>query len=217
MTSEAYLKPYPVLAAFLQVHPDVPHYSNFFLDFVDVGDNWHDTTPRQAGIELARDVFTGCAVLVGFLIAALTLTWLVRYIVGHRRWLRATKVQTEVHGRLLERLSSNEDLLAYVQSPVGSQFLKGLPSAPDANAMTTAPLARILWSVQAGLVLASAGVGLVIVRSTRSMDPDLASLLLVMGVLVISVGVGFLLAGASSYILSRQLGLLEAPGRRADA
>jgi hypothetical protein len=211
MTNEAYLRPYPVLAAFLQAHPDVPHYATFFLDFVDTGDNdWNRAyDPRRDTIETLRDMAAGTAVLTGFLMAVLTLTWLVRYIVNHRRWLRATKVQTEVHGRLLERLSSNEDLLAYIQSPVGSQFLKGLPSAPDA-ALTPAPMSRILWSAQVGLVLISTGIGSLILRA-YAVDPDLRVFFPAVGIVIISVGVGFLLAGASSYVLSRRLGLLDKP------
>ncbi len=209
MTNETYLKPYPALAAFLQEHPDIPHYSAFFLEFVDTGENNgnRDYNPHRDALDMARGVLAGAAILTAFLIAVLTLTWLVRYIVNHRRWLRATKVQTEVHGRLLERLSSNEDLLTYIQSPVGSQFLKGLPSAPDA-ALTTAPMSRILWSAQAGLVLISTGIGSFFVRR-YVVDPDVVEFFPVLGVLVISVGVGFLLGGHRSYVLSRRLGLLD--------
>ena len=32
-------------------------------------------------------------------------------LVDHRRWLRQSKVQTEVHTKLLDRFTSNDDLL----------------------------------------------------------------------------------------------------------
>ena len=80
------------------------------------------------------------------------------------------KIQTDAHTKIVDRLSSNEDLLAYMQSPAGQRFLTaslGVPSmAEAAPPMIGAPFNRILWSVQAGVVLATAGVGL-LVREER--------------------------------------------------
>jgi hypothetical protein len=144
--------------------------------------------------------------------AALTIGWLVRFVVGHRRWLRSVKIQTDVHSRLMERFSSNEDLMSYIQSPAGRQFLQGLPAAPETSSSMAgpvdAPFARILWSVQAGVVLICGGVGLLTIK--QYMVDEVAEMLLVWGVLGLSVGVGFVLAGGASYILSHRFGLLDA-------
>ena len=110
---------------------------------------------------------------------------------------------------VLERFGSNDELVAYIQSPAGSNFLKGSPVVTDepSGGMVSAPLGRILWSVQAGAVLASGGVGLLIVR--RYIMEELGDLLLTMGGLALSLGAGFALAALASYFISNRLGLFE--------
>jgi hypothetical protein len=148
-------------------------------------------------------------VFTGLLSAALSIGWLIRYVVGHRRWLRSVKIQTDVHSRLMERFASNDELMTYIQSPAGRQFLQGLPAAPEiaSSPAMAAPLTRIMWSVQAGVVLVCAGAGLLTIK--RYMVDEVAEMLLVWGVLSLSVGVGFVLAAGASYILSERLGLLD--------
>ena len=214
LTNTAYLAPYPALSTYLNRHPEVPRYPDYFLDFV--GDtHWYEPQPpevalRQSAMNAWRDMFFSLMVFTGLLSAALSVGWLIRYVVGHRRWLRSVKIQTDVHSRLMERFASNDELMTYIQSPAGRQFLQGLPAAPEiASAPTVAPpLTRIMWSVQAGVVLVCAGVGLLTIK--RYMFDEVAEMLLVWGVLSLSVGVGFMLAAGASFILSQRLGLFDA-------
>ena len=46
--------------------------------------------------------------------------WLIKTLIEHRRWSRLSKIQTDVHNKLLDRFSANEDLLAYIQTPAGT-------------------------------------------------------------------------------------------------
>jgi hypothetical protein len=215
MTNAAYLAPYPALATFLQRHPEVPRYPDYFLSFVRQTTSFEQPMDPEAqvrveAVRMWRDVMNGLMFLSGFLAIVLTLSWLIRAFVSHRRWLRATRVQSDVHGKLMERFHSNEELMAYVQSPAGRHFLEGLPVAVDP--VTTpgpaAPFGRILWSVQAGLVLACAGIGLLSIRGY--IVEEAAEMMLLFGTLGVAVGVGFALAAAASYMLSARLGLLEA-------
>jgi hypothetical protein len=215
LTNETYLTPYPALAGFLQAHPEVARDPTYFLDFVDASFEEPvnaELQARREAINVWRDFFTVGMVFAGFLAAALSLGWLIRYLVSHRRWLRTVKLQSDVHGRLMERFTSNEELMSYIQSPAGRQFLQGRPAAPDVATVpaVAAPVNRILWSVQAGAVLGSAGVGLLIIR--RFLIEEIAEVLLVFGVLGVSVGIGFALAAGASYMLSHRLGLFEAAG-----
>jgi hypothetical protein len=129
--------------------------------------------------------------------------------------VRATKIQSDFHSRLMERFSSNAELLAYVQSPAGQRFLEAMPTSVDMGTVGSlptpvgAPFNRILWSVQAGLVLACGGVGLIIARNY--MIEEIAQFYITMGVLAVSVGVGFALAAVASYVISGRLGLLDRP------
>ena len=217
MTNATYMASYPALTEFLKMHPEIPRYSGYFLSYIDEYGNSYE--PRDAATQLRaetvnmwRNTMDGLFIFCVFLVVTYTLTWLVRYVVGHRRWIRATKVQTEVHSRLLERFSSNDELLAYVQSPAGSHFLKAAPVAVDmgtANgaANISAPFSRILWSIQAGLVLACAGIGFLTIKN--QMVEEVAQMMMAIGTLAISIGIGFALAATASYILSSRLGLFD--------
>lgn len=215
MTNQAYLTPYPALSEFLQRNPQVPHNASYFLNFVDVESSYgyrQPTSPeaqaRESAINLWRNTIGDLMAFMVFLVVTAAVIWLVKYIVGHRRWLRATKVQSDVNNRLLERFSANEELLAYLQSPAGSQLARPAPIVVEpASPAVAAPLNRILWSVQAGLVLASAGIGFLFIK--QHVMEEVAQLLLTLGVLGISVGIGFALAALASYVLSARLGLLE--------
>ena len=76
-----------------------------------------------------------------------------------------------------------------------------------------APLNRIFWSLQAGAVLACGGVGMLIASNRLQGDllPEGGSVLFTFGLVVLTVGVGFLVSSAISYFLSQRLGLLVRP------
>ena len=114
-------------------------------------------------------------------------------MVDYRRWIRLTKVQTETHTKLLNRLTSQDNLLAYMQTPAGRRFLESAPIALDpASRPLGAPLSRVLWSVQAGVVLALGGVGMLIV--SRRVIPDIAQGLSGIGILALALGAGFIVS-----------------------
>jgi hypothetical protein len=212
MRNEAYLAPYPTLAAFLQQHPEVVQNSGYYLEHIDY-EFWNPREPEDAktqGIRMWQEMMQGFAILVVFTTVTFALLWIVRTLVEHRRWYRTSRVQTEVHTKLLDRFTSNEDLMAYMQTPPGRRFLESapLPIEGPARAMA-APLSRILWSLQAGVVLATAALGVLFV-SGRVIE-EVAQPLFALGVLVLALGTGFIVSAAASFLLSRRLGLLDSP------
>jgi hypothetical protein len=149
-------------------------------------------------------------VLGGFIAFFTLVGWLAHLIVDHRRWLRATKTQTEAHSKIFDRLTSNEELLAYIQTPAARNFLESAPIPLQAGPRAiAAPIGRILWSVQAGVVLAALGAGLWLVKN--NVIAELSGPLNLIAVITISLGVGFALSSAIAYIVSQRLGLLEPP------
>jgi hypothetical protein len=138
---------------------------------------------------------------------------LIRIVMNHRRWLRSSKIQADAHNKLLDRLTSNDELVAYIQSPSGERFLQSAPITVDSDRALSAPLGRILWSVQAGLVLIAGGLGLQWVSGHVAVaDRDVTQPLYVIGVIAVSLGAGFVLSSVVAYLLSRRLGLLDANG-----
>jgi hypothetical protein len=214
LTKPDYLAPYPTLAAYLAQHPEVAHNPVFFLGGPGGGPQYSDMRSRAASA--VESIFIGLEVLIGVIFAIGTIAWLIRSAIDHRRWLRAMKIQTDTHTKIVDRLASNEDLLAYMQSAAGQRFLTSSPIAPPMDHFSppmSAPFNRILWSVQAGVVLTTAGAGLWLAKT--GVFDEAAQAMQVVAILTMALGIGFVLSALASYALSRQLGLVNSPADHA--
>jgi hypothetical protein len=135
--------------------------------------------------------------------------WLVRSIIDHRRWLRLSRVQAEVHTKLLDRLTTNEDLLSYIQSPAGRRFLESAPITHGAGASRDDRAGgRIIWSLQA--VLCSRHWARLLVRAAERLT-EAAEGFFIIGVLAMSLGVGFTASRCWPMSFRRGLGLVPKP------
>jgi hypothetical protein len=203
LTNAEYLAPYPRVASFLAGHPEVARSPAYFLG----EPQRHE--PQDAATWMWREMMTSISVGVLLLMAGLGFGWVVRTALDHRRWQRVSKVQVDTHSKLLDRLTSSDDLRAYMESQAGRQFLESTPIALDGKqASIAAPISRILWSMQVGVVTLLGGGALHF--ASRSVVVDAAEPVRVLGVLLIAIGAGFLLSAVLSYALSRHLGLLRA-------
>jgi len=210
MANESYMSAYPQLSAYLAQHPEVTRSPDYFLAGVWVP---VEKGPEAEVVLLWQTMMDYATALLVFGVVTIVLVWLVRTLLEQRRWARLSRVQTEVHSKLLDRFGSNEDLLAYMQTSPGKRFLEAAPIPIDAapSRGLGAPVSRILWSVQAGVILSALGVGLQLVRG--HVAPVIAAPLLIMSVVALSIGVGFVVSAIVSYVLSRRLGLFENPSQ----
>jgi hypothetical protein len=210
LTKDDYLTPYPALASYLKQHAEIAHNPTFFLGgfrFASAVANLDGQSPRAQAIREMKDALFFVMVLVGFVSAVGGIVYLVRAFIDHRKWLQAVKIQTDAHTKIVDRMSSNEDLLAYLQSPTGQRLMTLTPAltAPDFRG-AAAPVSRILWSLQTGIVMAIGGAGLWIANGR--LIEEVAQPLYVVAMLAIAVGIGFIVSAAASFVLSRQLGLI---------
>jgi hypothetical protein len=208
LEDQSYLAPYPALVSYINAHAEIARNPSFYIgDFPPRSPQDHASRVT----EMWNDVLNGLAVITGFGMGIGLLVWLIRTLIDYRRWNRLAKVQTEVHTKILDRFTANNDLLAYIESPAGSKFLQSTPIMLDgAPRSVGAPLSRILWSVQGGVVLMAGGIGLQVV-SARVAD-DAAQPLHALGVLGIALGLGFLVSAIISFVISQRLGLIGASG-----
>ena len=204
IASAQYLATYPDLAKFVAVHPEIAHNPHFYLEGIWIPG---EAEKRSTAERIWRDMMEGTMIVIVMTTIAGVLIWFVRTLIAHRRWSRLSRVQTEVHSKLLDRFTSSEELLAYVQSPAGKRFLESAPIPVEEGAPISPPLGRILWSVQVGLVIGMAGVGLLFV--SVNMDRELAQPIFALGILALSVGGGFVLSAIVSYLVARKLGLWQ--------
>ena len=203
MINQTYMAPYPALAAYISQHPEVTHNPGFYL-----GDpRFSVYEPQRRTIEAIEESMAGLAFFLFFMTALGVATHVGRSILEHRRWMHAMKIQTDTHTKLVDRLASNDELMAYIQSPVGQRFITNAPVAIDSSRPSVAaPISRILTSVQIGIVATCGGTGLWIAKS-RVIE-EVAQPLHVIAVLAIALGIGFVISALLSYGLSERMGLM---------
>lgn len=206
--NEAWISSYPAIRDFVSKHPEVAQNAEFYLESVWVPG---DVTPESAETRVARQMMEGVSIFAVIATFIAGFVWLIRTLLDHRRWRRVSEIQTSIYNKLLDRFTSHEDLLRYVQSAAGRDFIQSAmaPITTGAAAPVAAPVNRILWSLQAGLILFAMGLGVQIVSSR--LHEDVATSVSTMGVLGICAGLGFAASAVVAWIVSRRLGILPVP------
>jgi hypothetical protein len=125
------------------------------------------------------------------IIASSTMVVLVVYFVTRARQ-RRVEAQVEMQGRLIDRFGSAPELISFLQSPSGRQFISGVQSAPEALTRE-----RILSGFTRAIVLSM--LGLAFLFLTFFSDDDWA----VPASIVFSLGIGYFLATLISYKMSK--------------
>jgi hypothetical protein len=201
LSNADYMAPYPDLAKFLVVHPDVQRNVEYYLAGYGPNSRQLDPTFEALGVLLG-------GLGIGFILImfATVITWLVRAFIQHRRWLKASQVQADVHAKLMDRMTTNEELLTYVQSPAGRRFLEAAPLRPEADSPSfSAPVGSIIWSLMAGVVLTVLGVGFR--YAGNFVKDDARDAVVVVGIIILSLGLGFIFASLIAFAVSSRLGL----------
>jgi hypothetical protein len=129
-----------------------------------------------------------------------TIGWITWSIFSTIRRYVTARLQAGVQTKLVDKLGSNQELLTYVQSDAGKRLVESL------GVERASPYGRIIGALQAGVILIPFGLGLLFLRG-RIVGADEG--FLVFGTLICTLGIGFVLAAAVSYTLSKSFGLLE--------
>jgi hypothetical protein len=212
----------PQLAEFLAGHPEVARNPDFYL-FTRVHPEdggpdqaleravWPELVQPQRDSWSASDVIDPIAALLAFACFLAALVWLVRQFLENRRWGRIFKLQSEVHGRLIDKFGSNQELSGYMESEAGKRFLEAAPIPvgfePDQR-MPNA-IARVLTPLQIGVVLVLLGVGFFLLRHIRT---EMYEPMLVLGTVALMPGLGFIISAGITWVLAARLGLIpESP------
>jgi len=131
-----------------------------------------------------------------------SLSFLAWVIVDGLRRKQQLRVLAEFHNKLLDRINNGKDLADFMDSPGGTKFIDSISTE------RTHPAQRVLRAVQVGIVLCAAGIGCRVVGwQTTIVERDAAEGFVVLGILLLSIGLGYLVSAAASFGLGRTLGV----------
>jgi len=131
-------------------------------------------------------------------------SWFAWVIFTTFRRYKIAKLQADVQSRLIEKVASSQDLLAYAQTDAGKQLLESLQVE---RTVSEAPYGKILGALKAGIVLFCFGAAMLWLRShVSAQNTDGFT---VFGALGIALGFGFGFSATASYYLSRSFGLFN--------
>ena len=211
----------PQLAQFLVAHPEIARNPEFYLfthldirgqryealqravwpEMVQPADQqWHG---RPATEEFISDMPPVLAVACFFG----ALIWLIRSFLENRRWSRIFKLQSEVHGRLIDKFSSSQELAAYMETEAGKRFLEAAPITVGFEPEQRIPnaIARVLTPLQIGIVLVLLSAGFFLLRHVST---EMETPMLVLGTIALMPGLGFIISAGVTWVLAGRLGLM---------
>jgi hypothetical protein len=114
---------------------------------------------------------------------------------------RLIKLHYALQDRLLEKLGNSPEAIEYLNSDAGEKMF-ALLNKERAN-----PYARILTALQSGAVLSLLGMGFIFLRDQVPSEGSEA--FMVIGVLGLCLGLGFLASSAAAFFFSKQWGLIN--------
>jgi hypothetical protein len=207
----------PQLAQFLVQHPEIARNPEYYL-FTHLESRggrrdqaleravWPEMSPVRPGNSFG-DIFGPIAGAAAFACFLGALLWVIRQIIENRRWSRIFKLQSEVHGRLIEKFNSSQDLATYMGTEAGKRFLEAAPIPVGFEPEQHMPnaVSRVLWPLQIGVVLVLLGAGLLFLRNA---GPDMNIPMLVAGTIVLMPGIGFIISAGITWILAGRPGLM---------
>ena len=216
----------PQLGQFLVQHPDVARNPEYYL-FTNLnfpGGRRSQALERAVWPEMStppyqpnhvRDAIEPLAALAAFACFLATLAWLIRQFLENRRWSRIFKLQSDVHGKLIERFSSSQELATYMESEAGRRFLEAspIPIGFEQDQRMPNAVARVLNPLQIGVVLVLLGVGFFLIRNVH---PDMRIPMLVLGTVALMPGIGFILSAGITLVLAGRLGLIPESAQTAE-
>ena len=218
LSNETYLAPYPALREYLKSHPEILRDPDYFVgNATNEVEELRERLQQQARLNYSPlgEIFEALVIFSVFLAAIAVLMWIVRSVGDHRRWLRVWRAQADAHSKLMDRMTTNEELLAYLQTPAGRRFFESASMPVDFGpTRQSVPAGRIMWSVQLGLLLLVGGFALQLAKMDQQLSAGDISAMNVMSIVAMGLGISFILGAGTSYMISAKLGLLEQPVRR---
>jgi len=206
----------PELAQFLTQHTEITRNPSFYLfsDLKQQGHKSYDILRPKEGFEhhyedtrsASERVMSDVAPLLALAMIAIVSMWLIKLLLENRRWKRVFTEQSAIHGKLIDKMASSQELMAYMDTEAGRRFLEATPIATESGSQRMPNVvSRILSTTQVGVVLTLLGAGLLGMRNSVG---DGATTMLVLGIVTLMPGLGLMLSAGLTWALARKLSLI---------
>jgi len=208
----------PDLAKFLTEHPEVTRNPGYYLfsDLREEGQQRYQVMTPKTGFDEPRHeerseldaLANDAAPIVAFGAFLLAVFWLLRLVLENRRWGKIFGMQSSVHSQLIEKFGTSEELLTYMGTEAGKRFLEAAPIVTEFDQKRLPNVvSRVLTSVQVGAVLVMLGTGFILLKNAVR-GPQEHNVMLVLGMLMLMPGLGFILSAGVTWLVATRLGLL---------
>jgi hypothetical protein len=137
------------------------------------------------------------------LLIAFTICFIVWTVFSTVRRYGIARTKASLQEKILQRLDSSDALTSLAANDSGRRFLESITIEEN---KTSSPYGRILFGIQAGIVLFFFGVALLFIQHRIGGDNPGP---MIIGTGAIGLGLGFLTASAASIFVSHKLGLIS--------
>ena len=141
--------------------------------------------------------------LAGILGAFGTITYIAYLIVDGLKFRQRAMQARELQQKLLDRVTTAQDLGAVLSSPGTASLLTSL------DVHTGGPRERIVTALQTGIVLGVLGLALFAYQWFTPLSEDGRSANALVATIAVAIGIGLIGSVAAAYAMSRRLGMLE--------
>lgn len=111
------------------------------------------------------------------------------------------RYQAEVQARLIEKFGSGPEFVTFLQSPQGREFMGNIESAPRWHSRE-----RLLSGMRSAIIMSFLGLAFILLSFSRYGASDG---MMIPGVLLLCLGLGFLISTLMSARLAKQWGLFD--------
>ncbi len=144
------------------------------------------------------------AIMMVMLASLATAGWVVYIVAEANKRQRRLKARTELHGRLLDKFGTGKDVADFLQTPGGALFVESISSDREE------PTNGIMRSTHRGIVMVLLAAGCLFLSWYYRYSGE--NPLLVIGVVLLCLGLGFLISAGVSHRLSKALDAGPRPG-----
>lgn len=138
--------------------------------------------------------------IVGPVVATVTFFGFMAYLVKALVNIRIIKERSKLNEKALDKIGSSKEISEFLKTKQGEEFLMGMSKT------TLSSREKLLNSIFWGIVVFFSGIGIYIIKNVVTEDPGAIE---AMGIVVIFIGIGMLIASVASLFFAKQWGLLN--------